>query len=57
MYCSYIYNEVLSYIFKINTKKTETQLILVITEKFQMLQRKIFSLSNLSLFESETILS
>ena len=56
-YCSYIYNEVLSCIFKINTKKIETQLILVITGKFQTLQRKILSLSTLSLFESETILS
>ena len=36
-------------------KKIET--ILVITEKCQMLQRKILSFSNLSLFESETIFS
>ena len=54
-YCLYIYNEVLSCICKINMKKIET--ILVITEKCQMLQRKILSFSNLSLFESETIFS
>ena len=55
-YCSYIYNEVLSSISKINTKKIET-INSCIMEKCQMLQRKILSLSNLSLFESETILS
>ena len=45
MYCSYIYNEVLSCIFKINTRKMET--IHVIMEKCQMsslsLSKKILS--------------
>ena len=44
-------------IFKINTKKIETQLIPVIMEKCQMLRRKMLSLANLSLLESETIFS
>ena len=41
----------------LNMKKTETLMILVTTEKCQILRRKILSLSNLSLFESETIFS
>ena len=32
-------------------------LVVIITEKCQMLRRKILSLSNLSLFESKTIFS
>ena len=56
-YCSYIYNKVLSYIFKINMKKKLKHLIPFIMEKCSMLWRKILSLSNLSLFESETIFS
>ena len=54
-YCSYIYSKVLSCIFKINRKNRNV--IFVITEKCQILQSKILSLSNLSLFESETIFS
>ena len=56
IYPWYIYNAVLSWIFKVNTKKIEKWLIFI-TKKCQMLQRKILSLSNLSLFESETIFS
>ena len=57
LYCTLHLTITITCIFKINTKKIETQLIPVITEKSQMLQRKILSLSNLWLFESETIFS
>ena len=55
IYPWYIYNAVLSWIFKVNTKKIEK--LIFIMKKCQMSQRKILSLSNLSLFESETIFS
>ena len=51
--------KVLSCIFMINTKKKKKNrnTISVITEKSQMLGRKILSLSNLLLLETETIFS
>ena len=50
--------KVLSCIFMINTKKKKNRnTISVITEKSQMLGRKILSLSNLLLLETETIFS
>ena len=55
--------KVLSCIFMINTKKKKKKkkknrnTISVITEKSQMLGRKILSLSNLLLLETETIFS
>ena len=57
MYCSYIYNEVLSCIFKLNMKKYKHNYFFFYMEKCQLLRRKILSLSNISLFESETIFS
>ena len=59
--CSKLQNyKVLSCIFMIDTKKKKKKnrnTISVITEKSQMLGRKILSLSNLLLLESETIFS